>query len=114
MIRLLLWLWTSNVFSEAFALPQNEQTLSLQELISTLESSQTMNQPDYLDSRSVEMDQTIASFTEQGLCFHYFAERPLSHPNPCIQYCKNNGGHGYSGVSTPLYIILSSLPWNHI
>lgn len=48
------------------------------------------------------MDGIVASYTEQGLCFHYFAERPSWYPDPCIEYCKNNGGHGYDGVSTTL------------
>lgn len=51
-----------------------------------------------LSRRSTEWDQIIATYTEQGLCFHYFAKRPSWHPRPCMKYCENNGGHGYSGV----------------
>ncbi|KAH0163387.1 hypothetical protein KCU67_g5581, partial [Aureobasidium melanogenum] len=49
------------------------------------------------------MDETIASYTEQGLCFHYFAERPSWYPDPCINYCKNHGGHGYDGCNVTSY-----------
>ncbi|KAH0355889.1 hypothetical protein KCU83_g1508, partial [Aureobasidium melanogenum] len=49
------------------------------------------------------MDQTTASFTEQGLCFHYFAERPSWYPDPCINYCKNHGGHRYDGCNVTSY-----------
>jgi hypothetical protein len=99
MISLVSMLLISNAFSAASTLPQND--LSLQQSTPTLEPSQQTHQHNLLTARSTKMDQTIASFTDQGLCFHYFAERPPSHPNPCIEYCNNHGGHGYSGVSTP-------------
>lgn len=100
MILNLALLLISDVFPGAYALPRNERSLSAQLSAGTSEASRLMNEPNPLRSRSVVMDQTIASFEEQGLCFHYFAERPSWHPDPCIEYCKNHGGHGYDGVST--------------
>lgn len=96
MILFLSLTWISYAFPGAFALPHDEKSLSLQ-----LAVSRSIDQPNRLHPRSVEMDQTIASFIEQGLCFHYFAERPPWHPDPCIEYCKNHDWHGYSGVSEP-------------
>jgi hypothetical protein len=109
-----LLLLISSAFSRALALPRVERPRSVQQLAPTLEASQQMGQSNPLRSRSVEMDQTIASFTEQGLCFHYFAERPSGYPDPCIKYCENHDGHGYSGVSTTPSIVLSDLPPIHI
>jgi hypothetical protein len=99
MMLYLSLLLISDAFSKAFALPRNERPLSVQQSTGALEASRPKGQLNPLRPRSVEMDQTIASFTEQGLCFHYFAERPSWHPDPCIEYCKNHGGHGYDGVS---------------
>jgi hypothetical protein len=99
MLHYLSLLLISSAFSRAFALPRIERPLSVQRSNATLEASRPMGQPNLLRPRSVEMDQTIASFTEQGLCFHYFAERPSSYADPCIKYCENHDGHGYSGVS---------------
>jgi len=100
MILSLALLLISDVFSRVFALPRNERSLSAQRSTGPSEASRRMDQPNPLRPRSVVMDQTIASFEEQGLCFHYFAERPSWHPDPCVEYCKNHGGHGYDGVST--------------
>lgn len=97
---LCLLLLLSDVFPGAFALPRVERLLDTQRSTGPSEASRKIVQSNLLRARSVEMDQTIASFEEQGLCFHYFAERPSWHPDPCIEYCKNHGGHGYDGVST--------------
>lgn len=102
MILCLALLLISDVFPGAFALPRNEKSLSAQRFARPSKASRIMDQPKPIRPRSVVMDQTIASFEEQGLCFHYFAERPSWHPDPCIEYCKNHGGHGYDGVSTTL------------
>ncbi|KAI1140795.1 hypothetical protein F5Y05DRAFT_287057 [Hypoxylon sp. FL0543] len=72
--------------------------------------------------------QTMASYEKQGLCMYYYTSRQ---PNwdkgiqPCIKYCANNGGHGYSecdmssyaGVdlekdtSMPKYVDDDGYPW---
>ena len=100
----------SNVISGVYALPRNERPLSAQRSVGPCEASRLMDQPNPLQPRSIVMDQTIASFEEQGLCFHYFAERPSWHPDPCIEYCKNHGGHGYDGVSTAFMRYVHHLP----
>jgi len=100
MILSLALLLISDAVPGAYALPTNERSLSAQPSAGISEASRLMDQPDPLRPRSVVMDQTISSFEEQGLCFHYFAERPSWHPDPCIEYCKNHGGHGYDGVRT--------------
>ncbi|KAI0838303.1 hypothetical protein F5Y06DRAFT_55419 [Hypoxylon sp. FL0890] len=43
--------------------------------------------------------QTMAAYEKSGMCLYYYTNRK---PNwnkglqPCIKYCANNGGHGYS------------------
>ncbi|KAG9520574.1 hypothetical protein KCV07_g4234, partial [Aureobasidium melanogenum] len=95
----------SHVFSRASALPRNERSLFTPQAAETglSEPSAQPNQLSTLKDRSVRMDETIASYTEQGLCFHYFAERPSWYPDPCIEYCKNHGGHGYDGCDASSY-----------
>ncbi|KAG9521246.1 hypothetical protein KCU93_g7474, partial [Aureobasidium melanogenum] len=95
----------SHVFSRASALPRNERSLFTPQAAETglSEPSAQPNQLSTLKRRSVRMDETIASYTEQGLCFHYFAERPSWYPDPCIEYCKNHGGHGYDGCDASSY-----------
>ncbi|KAI0007293.1 hypothetical protein F4779DRAFT_619740 [Xylariaceae sp. FL0662B] len=47
-----------------------------------------------------------ASYEQSGLCMYYYADR---RPNwakglqPCIKYCENNGGHGYSECDLSTY-----------
>lgn len=101
MILCLSLLLISDVFIGVFVLPRNERLLSAQRSAGRSEASRRLDQPNPLRPRSVVVDQTIASFEEQGLCFHYFAERPSWHPDPCLKYCKKHGGYGYDGVSTP-------------
>lgn len=98
----LLLFFVSHVFSRVYALPRKERSLLTQQAVVTdlPGASALANHAKTLWGRSVRMDETVASYTEQGLCFHYFAERPSWYPDPCIEYCKKHGGHGYDGVST--------------
>ncbi|KAI0007475.1 hypothetical protein F4779DRAFT_629121 [Xylariaceae sp. FL0662B] len=50
--------------------------------------------------------QTIAAYEKTGQCLYYYTNRQ---PNwskglqPCIKYCDNNGGHGYSECDVSSY-----------
>lgn len=47
--------------------------------------------------------QTIAAYEISGMCLYYYTSRqPNWHKGiePCIKYCADNGGHGYSEVGT--------------